>query len=254
MKNLIVLFTVLIFNLSIAQPPPPGISFYPYVDGNNDTYELFDINYYTDIYIKNIAQVVSAIDLSGYSIKLYPSELDRTNGSGVLQSFHTNVFPTFQQVYIKCSYVGPGPIYPQSGLDNLFDQSGLLVLPRLMDYDNDGILNYLEDSNGNLNLLDDNDDNDFIPNYADPSNNLANNTFVQNKFNIFPNPANTILNIETNFDFSENGTITIFDTLGKVVLETKLSKTISIAKITAGIYSVKIISNGTSSTQKLVVN
>jgi hypothetical protein len=215
---------------------------------------LFDIDYYTNIYIKNIAQTVSNVNLSGYSIKLYPSMLDRNNSTNVLGSFHTNITPTFQSVFIKCTYVGPGPVYPQLSITTLFDESGLLVLPRLLDYDNDGILNYQEDTNGNLNLLDDNDDGDLVPNYADPDNVLEAQKFVKNKFNIFPNPTNNILNFENNLGVLENGKIEIFDNLGKVVLETKLSKTISISQLISGIYFVKITSNGTFYTQKLIVN
>jgi len=55
-------------------------------------------------------------------------------------------------------------------------------------------------------------------------------------FNIFPNPANEVLNIEAEGDF----TVSVLNTKGEEVLKNSNAKTINVANFTSGIYFVKL--------------
>jgi hypothetical protein len=72
-------------------------------------------------------------------------------------------------------------------------------------------------------------------------------------FTLYPNPAKNNIQIQ-NFNFT-SGEIRIFNVLGKQVLhQTKnLDKNIDVSLLNAGIYIVKISSEGKSKTQKLVI-
>ena len=77
---------------------------------------------------------------------------------------------------------------------------------------------------------------------------------ISNEFLVFPNPANNDLNVW--FPNSNgNYTVTIFNTLGKVVLTTKSDfkkVTIDINSLASGVYSLKI-SNGNREGFKKIV-
>lgn len=70
---------------------------------------------------------------------------------------------------------------------------------------------------------------------------------------IYPNPiSNGVLHIESNLNLER--TISLFDVLGKRVLNTTTSNnTINTANLNSGIYILKITENGKTSTTKLVV-
>ena len=81
--------------------------------------------------------------------------------------------------------------------------------------------------------------------------NLTDNT--QETFSIYPNPAsNGYVNI-TSF-FSGVKTVSVYDILGKKVMNTTISSSIlNISELKSGVYILKIIQNEISSTKKLVI-
>lgn len=72
-----------------------------------------------------------------------------------------------------------------------------------------------------------------------------------NNINIFPNPVQNILNVETK---QINTKVTIFDYTGKLIQSQMISETgaIDVSKISAGIYLLQIENEGITSTQKFV--
>lgn len=69
---------------------------------------------------------------------------------------------------------------------------------------------------------------------------------------VYPNPANTILFIETELNDVKN--IAIYDLLGKQVLNTTTASTeVNVANLNSGLYIVKITEAGKTATKKLVI-
>lgn len=70
---------------------------------------------------------------------------------------------------------------------------------------------------------------------------------------VYPNPvSNGVLHVES--DLNTEKTISLFDVLGKEVIKTTTSNTtINIANLNSGIYIVKVIEGGKTTTKKLVV-
>lgn len=74
-------------------------------------------------------------------------------------------------------------------------------------------------------------------------------TTINTKFSMYPNPANTILYIETDKGIAR---IDIFDSKGQLV-KTAKTKNVSISGLTSGLYFVKLIlTNGSEWTNKLI--
>ena len=82
--------------------------------------------------------------------------------------------------------------------------------------------------------------------------NLVKNYNIKNlKFNLFPNPANSILNIDL---ATELKSVEIYSLQGQKVLSAT-EKQINISGLSSGIYIVKVIDkNSAVATQKLVKN
>lgn len=80
---------------------------------------------------------------------------------------------------------------------------------------------------------------------------LGNDSFSQNSFGMYPNPANDQITISSN----EAGqkTIAIFDVLGKEVLNTITLENVDISALDQGVYIVRITQGNASETKKLVV-
>ncbi|MFY8187029.1 MAG: T9SS type A sorting domain-containing protein [Flavobacterium sp.] len=68
---------------------------------------------------------------------------------------------------------------------------------------------------------------------------------------MYPNPANDLVTIATASNQVEN--VTIYNVLGKQVLNVNNTQSISISNLDAGVYIVKITENGTTATRKLIV-
>lgn len=70
--------------------------------------------------------------------------------------------------------------------------------------------------------------------------------------NVYPNPANNVLFIETELNEVKN--IAIYDLLGKQVLNTTTASTeVNVSNLNSGLYIVKITENGKTATKKLVI-
>jgi len=70
---------------------------------------------------------------------------------------------------------------------------------------------------------------------------------------LFPNPANDLLNIKYNISQSGNGTIMIYDVLGKLIYNEIISATsginiitIPVKELSAGYYRIKLETGGMS--------
>jgi hypothetical protein len=67
---------------------------------------------------------------------------------------------------------------------------------------------------------------------------------------VYPNPAKDVLNISTSATQYE---IEVVDMLGRVVITENSKPTINISDLTKGVYFVKVTQNGTTNTEKIVV-
>lgn len=80
---------------------------------------------------------------------------------------------------------------------------------------------------------------------------------LQNTFNIYPNPASTYLQINTNFQ-SNNNTVEIFNQTGQIVARENINasnSSIDISNLAAGIYIISLVdNNGNSKRKKLIIN
>jgi hypothetical protein len=81
----------------------------------------------------------------------------------------------------------------------------------------------------------------------------------KNAFMIYPNPANTLLNLRSDIENKDIKGIEIFDSNGKLVYQSKPDKTygifattIDIRSLSSGIYVVKIIKNNGVMVEKLI--
>ena len=84
--------------------------------------------------------------------------------------------------------------------------------------------------------------------------NLANETFANNKFSIFPNPVNSVLTIQ-NLDNKVIDKISITDLTGKKVLEQNTnSNTVNVEKIQNGMYLLQISTTEENSVIKFIKN
>lgn len=80
---------------------------------------------------------------------------------------------------------------------------------------------------------------------------------VAGNFNIYPNPANDIVTVETDEQLSENITAEIFDIQGRKVagkIITAGSNIIDTRTLAAGIYTIRVQAGLNSSVQKLVIS
>ncbi len=82
---------------------------------------------------------------------------------------------------------------------------------------------------------------------------LANNQNAIAGLSVFPNPVkNGVFYINTNANAER--TVTVFDVLGKQVLNTKTSESaINVSNLNSGVYMVRISEEGNTATRKLVI-
>lgn len=134
----------------------------------------------------------------------------------------------------KCPYQEGSAVYKARTLNALFN-------PTLL-YDDIKICNsvgYYRTSNSNNQANTKGlfgKENDFLKTVKPNNNSSVINT---NEIKVYPNPANTILNIQYNID--KEASFTILDMLGRKIIETNLSDksnyaTIDVSKLTTGIY------------------
>jgi len=96
-----------------------------------------------------------------------------------------------------------------------------------------------------------------IPNYNLALNNaLGISNFSSDKFILYPNPSNSVVNLALKEGFKK-ATILMYNNLGQEVLNTNLTENtnnFSVENLTSGIYFYKIISGNISQTGKLIKN
>lgn len=79
---------------------------------------------------------------------------------------------------------------------------------------------------------------------------------VNKAFQIYPNPANNLLNVQFASDVTSNSVVTIYDNTGRLVLSQPIStqnERIDISQIPAGIYFVKVQNKQIQHTERLVI-
>jgi hypothetical protein len=84
--------------------------------------------------------------------------------------------------------------------------------------------------------------------------NLGDNDFSQNEISVYPNPTNGLLNINST-SVIEN--IEIFDMLGRQLINKSINQTdveLDLSTFQSGVYFIKIESNGSSETRKIIKN
>ncbi|WP_300570154.1 T9SS type A sorting domain-containing protein [Flavobacterium sp.] len=269
---------------------PPGISEYYTIDSDNDGFATFDVNYFLNTYIRNLALIKHNYDLTGYQLELYSTESDLLNGTNSIGNTFTNTIQDQQFTYLKFIYSGNGPIYNQNDLN--FNLGGHLfkVIPYNGDLDNDGVINVLEDLNSDSKIMDNDTDADGKPNFTDSDDDgdtvltidedynrngnyndddfntngipdyldsavalsVAENDFTS--FKIYPNPTSNFINLAFTNGFAEKINIAIYDLTGKLVFSSFDSpKTINVSHLNSGVYTLKAEFNDTKIIKKIVV-
>jgi hypothetical protein len=71
-------------------------------------------------------------------------------------------------------------------------------------------------------------------------------------FNVYPNPANDFINIETNNNYDSNFKISIYNSLGIKVIETSNENTINIEDLPSGMYFINVMTEKFSQTKKVM--
>lgn len=93
----------------------------------------------------------------------------------------------------------------------------------------------------------------FLAIVVTPCTLLANETFDEaNSFSVYPNPASSILNIES---ISKIKSISITDINGRIIFENKsdsLSTTINIEMLSSGMYMIQVKTDKGSTVQKIM--
>ncbi|SDW48913.1 LamG-like jellyroll fold domain-containing protein [Aequorivita viscosa] len=81
---------------------------------------------------------------------------------------------------------------------------------------------------------------------------LHTSEFLESKFLVYPNPAQNILNVQSNSktDFHLN----IFNNVGKLVLSTYSTNEINIGNLSNGLYFLQFTSEKNTQTKKLIIN
>lgn len=250
------LFFLLLFvnflelNAQCGIPPPLGFSDVYSVDLDNDGFATFDIGYYiTNVERPNMENIYG-VSSSGYNFVFYNSNNQLSNLN------YTNI-SIDEFCTINYEYTGSGSTFnalpPCYWMVPTFGYIKLIAIPFNSDKDGDGILNVNEDSNFNLNLMDDDDDNDGIINLNDPTNTLELVNFKTKKLNIFPNPIeNNIINFESNVPIIS---ITVYDLLGKQLINKSIenSNSFKLDSLKAGMYLVSFQTKKETILEKIIV-
>ncbi|WP_412560205.1 T9SS type A sorting domain-containing protein [Winogradskyella sp. MIT101101] len=84
-------------------------------------------------------------------------------------------------------------------------------------------------------------------------NTLSTESFDSNSFRLYPNPAKTVLNIETNINDADLK-VQVFNLLGKKVLDTNIDNgSIDVSELITGLYLVKIASDSKAIITKRII-
>lgn len=275
MKKTLLIFLLLISFSTFSQiPPPPSCLTFDKIDSDNDGFATFEIDYYLT-YIRNYALSLN-YNLSGYNLVLYPSEIDYNNNSNpITTNNYQNIIANAQYCYLKFTYSGTGNYYDESNLLYNFSCHVLKTHSPTGDFDNDNVLNSIEDLNSNLVLIDEDTDGDRVANFKDSdddgdlvnsinedyngngnlldddlngnsipdyldnlvSGNLTVSEILNSKFKIYPNPTSNYIEFDTNSSFN----LKIINTKGQIISSFENCKNkIDISSLESGIYFFKI--------------
>ncbi len=83
------------------------------------------------------------------------------------------------------------------------------------------------------------------------------NATIDSKLNVYPNPAQDILNVEVNETFAQPSTIKLVNTLGQVVYSTTSQEQltqINTSKLSNGVYTLLISNGAGTKTKKVIIN
>ena len=85
--------------------------------------------------------------------------------------------------------------------------------------------------------------------------NLSVDQFNTNDFTLYPNPANSILNIKLNNALRGNATVEVIDIQGKTVITTTINQTLQldVKSLMSGLYFVKLKYENTQTVKKLII-
>lgn len=213
MKKTLLFILVISSLLSNAQitgpPPPPALSPWEMIDVNNDGFATFDIQGI----ISNLKAryLAGGHDMSGYTFSFAaynPSYVV----TPITTPTYTNTVADVQFLELTHTYNGNGPqqslYFMAFSVDNISHH--LVTIPYNGDKDNDGVINGLEDLNGNLDPNDDNTDNAAYPNYLDNDDDNDGILTINEDYNGNGNPADDDMNangIPDYLDFSARGSL-----------------------------------------------
>lgn len=145
-----------------------------------------------------------------------------------------------------------------NGALSVLDSDGDTI-PNYLDNDDDGdgLLTFLEDYDGNGNPGDDDTNGNLLPDYLENSIFLGiSDVSIQNDVTIYPNPANSILNIGNKSNESVQS-ISIYTINGALVKEEKSStslQSVLVNDLEDGIYMIKIQMNSQVLNYKFLKN
>ena len=77
---------------------------------------------------------------------------------------------------------------------------------------------------------------------------------INNKISIHPNPANTFINIDIDENYNGDFHVTIYNSLGVKVLETSNQNNINIESLSSGVYFINVMTEHFSQTIKFSKN
>lgn len=256
MKIKLLLFFLLCYvvnaNAQCEGPPPaPGLNYLYALDTDNDGFAIFDIQYFIDHVSRPRLESHFGISSSGYNAIF-------TNHYGVAQTLlYTNTVQN-ESCGVYYVYSGSGPEFQELPpcyrpiYDYMSHNATLITVPYNGDVDNDGILNIDEDTNHNLNLMDDDDDSDGLINLKDATNDLATVQHTAATINVYPNPVTDgVINFDSNVVIAS---VTIYDVTGKQVSESKINgTTLNISTLKQGIYFLKFDTVNGNTYKKIAV-
>jgi len=219
-------------------PPPPAGYINTYaLDTDNDGFALFDMDYYITYIERPRLENIYGVSSLGYDFTF------RTGFLGtILPLQYTNVTANYELRAIVVTYTGSGPTFdPQPPCywpPLISTELQLIVVPYDGDFDGDGIPNIDEDTNDNLNLMDDDDDSDGIINLKDSINNLSLEETTKVTLTLYPNPVtNGSITFESSVSVSA---VSIYDLSGKQVARpTVQSNSLRIDTLANGIYFIQ---------------
>lgn len=91
--------------------------------------------------------------------------------------------------------------------------------------------------------------------HVDANIGVEDNVAANNSVNVYPNPTSGVLNIE--LSSADNAVISIFDIAGNMIISkevNQMNSTIDMSDVANGMYIVKVVQNGSVSSQKLMLS